>query len=323
MLIENPKTYTGHEVETIFFRPTFCGKSAEELGIHVLYNMPMPTTVQVLTGKNNLLRTFSSGWQGSTTSEKLQKIIPMSRVKAESSYSASDYFSMIFELITNSADVNMGDLTGTELEKAETELFRKAIAEDIYATMWLGDKAGEYSEFTTFDGFIPMLIHDHNDDQNPGNYKVEASLGEKSVAEILRGAWEGASEALRSLASDGKLAFFVSSDIYDAYQFYLDENGSSNSYAELQGGRQQLCYHGIPLVEVPVAKYNPTGIGTFCLLTDRRNFVLALNTAASPENEVRMWYNPDEMENRQRAVFLAGATVADLALVSGVIVASI
>ena len=46
--------------------------------------------------------------------------------------------------------------------------------------------------------------------------------------------------------------------------------------------------------------------------------VLALNTADSPENEVRMWYNPDELENRQRAVFLAGTTVIDPELVSWV-----
>ena len=320
MLIENPKTYTGHEVETIFFRPTFCGKSAEELGVHVLYNMPMPTTVQVLTNKNNILRSFSSGWQGSTTSDKLQKTIPMSRVKAESAYSASDYFSMVFELITNSSDVNMGDLTGTELEKAETELFRKAIAEDIYATMWVGDTRNQFSEYTTFDGFITNLLRCLEESEAECRYTAESDIDNMAVSDILRGAWENASEALRSLASDGHLAFYVSSDIYDAYQFHLDENGSSNAYLDMQGGRQQLCYHGIPLVEVPLAKYSPNGIGSFCILTDRRNLVLALNTSALPENEVRMWYNPDAMENRQRAVFLAGTTVADVELVSGVIV---
>ena len=44
---------------------------------------------------------------------------------------------------------------------------------------------------------------------------------------------------------------------------------------------------------------------SFGMLTDRRNLVLAVNTADMPGNEVRMWYNPDEMENRQRAVFMA------------------
>jgi hypothetical protein len=50
---------------------------------------------------------------------------------------------------------------------------------------------------------------------------------------------------------------------------------------------------------------------TFRILTDRRNFVLAVNTADYPGSEVRMWYNPDEMENRQRAVFMVGCEILD------------
>lgn len=49
---------------------------------------------------------------------------------------------------------------------------------------------------------------------------------------------------------------------------------------------------------------------SFCLLTDRRNLVLAVNTADFPGNECA-WYNPDLMENRQRAVFMAGCDVLD------------
>lgn len=52
------------------------------------------------------------------------------------------------------------------------------------------------------------------------------------------------------------------------------------------------------------------------MLTDRLNLVLAVNTADMPGNEVRMWYNPDEMENRQRAVFMAGCAILDESLVT-------
>ena len=45
--IEKPKTYTGHDLETIFFRPMLCGPSAQELGVRILYNLPTPTTVQL------------------------------------------------------------------------------------------------------------------------------------------------------------------------------------------------------------------------------------------------------------------------------------
>ena len=110
--------------------------------------------------------------------------------------------------------------------------------------------------------------------------------------------------------------------MYDDYQFYLDENGTNSAYVDMHSGRQKLYYHGIPVIEVPITGANLDSLGSFCLLTDSRNLVLALNTASSPENEVRMWYNPDEMENRQRAVFLAGTAIVDLDLVSGYIVTS-
>ena len=65
---------------------------------------------------------------------------------------------MIYELITNRADVNMDDLTGTELEQAETELFKRAIAESLRVTMWIGDKeAGAGTEYATFNGFIKRI----------------------------------------------------------------------------------------------------------------------------------------------------------------------
>ena len=72
-LIENPKTYTGRDLETIFFRPMFTGANAEELGIRVLYNMPLPTTVQVWSGGQNILQEFSCGWSGEPCTKKKQK----------------------------------------------------------------------------------------------------------------------------------------------------------------------------------------------------------------------------------------------------------
>lgn len=38
-------------------------------------------------------------------------------MKAELGYSAADYFSLVYGLITNRPEVNMEDLTGTELEE--------------------------------------------------------------------------------------------------------------------------------------------------------------------------------------------------------------
>lgn len=317
MIIENSKTYNLTEVENLFFRPTFCGKAAEEFGIRVLYNMPIPTKVPLFSHNNNILKNFSPGWQGGSSATLVQKEIPMKKLKAESAYSAEDYFSTIYEMIATSADVNLGDLTGTDLEKAETELFRRSLAESIYATTWFGDEYGEISEYTEFSGFIRRCITSHEENGSKVPISVHGDQIEIEVEQLLRETWESASKKLRALISEGNLAFFVSSDIYDAYQFYLDSVGLTNAYAESSNGRLPLNFHGIPLMEVPSNGYAILGARSFCILTDRRNLVLALNTADSPEKEVRMWYNPDEMENRQRVVFLAGTMLVDDLLIAG------
>jgi hypothetical protein len=117
------------------------------------------------------------------------------------------------------------------------------------------------------------------------------------------------------------VAFFVSPRIYALYQSFLDSAYGSASYQDCQTGRAQLAYHGFPVIEINLEPY----IGEselsedFIIFTDRRNLALAVNTADSPGSEIRMWYNPDEMENRQRAVFAIGCEVLDEELVSAYI----
>ena len=316
MIIENSKTYNLTDVENLFFRPAFCGKSAEELGIRVLYNMPVPTKVPLFTHNNNILKSFASGWQGGSSSTLTQKEVEMKKLKAESSYSAEEYFSTIYEMITASADVNLGDLTGTDLEKAETELFRRSLAKSIYTTMWFGDTTSGISANRGFDGFLAHIVNLAEGDINP-SVIVCSDEEELSIEELFNDVWVNAEDDLRALASDGNLVFFVSSDIYDAYQFYLDRKGLTNTCVDTLVARPTLTYHGIPLVEISSNGCQLNRATSFCILTDRRNLVLALNTADSPEKEIRMWYNPDEMENRQRVVFLAGTAIVDDLLVSG------
>ena len=158
-IIVNPKNYTGHDLDNIFFRPLLTGPSAESLGIRILYNMPMPTTVHVWSRPDNVLQPFASGWDGGESATKYQKTINMRKVKAETQFSADDYFSLVFEKIVGSSDVSYQDLTGTELEKAETELFRQAIVEGIRSTMWIGDISGIVSDTTTFNGFFRQILN--------------------------------------------------------------------------------------------------------------------------------------------------------------------
>ncbi len=308
--IEQAKAYTGRDLETIFFRPMLSGPDAQALGIRVMYNMPVPTTLQFWKRGGDILQKYSAGgWSGSAPTAKFQKTIDLSRVKAEMSYSAEDYFNMVFELVSARAEVNLDDLSGTELETAETALFKESIAESIRATMWVGDTA-RASKFNTFDGFLKKLVTDVAETGTEIPHFAITSLADADAAEgVLKKLWDESSEALHEFKSQGNLVYLVTSDIYARYEESLDNVLLESAYLAKQNGREGLSYKGIPVVDVQLSGYLadfPELPQSFGILTDRRNLALAVNTADYPGTEVKMWYNPDVMENRQRAIFMAG-----------------
>lgn len=317
--LESPKTYTGSDLETIFFRPMLSGPSAEQLGVRVLYNMPVPTTIQLWKGRSNILQKYTAaGWSGGESAQKWQKTIRLSRVKAELGFSAADYFSLVYERIAARADVNMDDLTGSELEQAETELFRRSVAESIRATMWIGDTS-HASSYNTFDGFLKIIKAGIDDEMIAGTVYSTADMNDTTkVTPLFEKLFANAAEELKDLKAEGQLAYFVTSDVYHLYERYLDGIGADASYTDRINGREELAWHGIPVIDVRLSSYlaSTSLHKSFCLLTDRRNLVVAVNTSDFPGNEIRMWYNPDLMENRQRAVFMAGCEVLDENLIA-------
>ncbi len=309
--IVEPKVYQGKDLETIFFRPMLSGASADSLGIRVLYNMPVPTTLNFWRGAANVLRPYTSGWSGGASSEKFQKTIEMHKVKSEMGYSAADYFTMVFEQIAGRADVNFEDLGGTELEEAETRLFRESLADCLRTTMWIGSRKRTNGYYDTFDGFLIQLI---NDIANLSQVEsVAFTTAEMEAADggetLLKKVWDKAPLELRELKSEGNLAFFVTSDVYSRYEESLDSSSIEAAYIARQEGRPSLSFRGIPVIDMQISSFL-TGVNdmpkTWAVLTDRRNLALAVNTADFPGTEIRMWYNADEMQNRQRAVFAVG-----------------
>lgn len=311
--IEQIKTYTGSDLENIFFRPMLSGPSAQDLGIKIMYNMPVPTTLYFWKRQGDILQKYSaSGWNGSSAASKYQKTMNLSRVKAEVGYSAEDYFTMVYETISASSEINQEDLTGTELEKAETQLFMESIAESIRATMWLGDTTRDDAEggLNTFDGFIKQINTELEDSDCEINSSVITVADSQVVAEeILKSLWTNSSSSLKEFKSQGNLVYLVTSDVYAAYEDALDSVVLESAYLAKQNGRESLCYRGIPVIDVKLTDYLEDLSDmpqSFAILTDRRNLAMAVNTSDFPGTEARMWYNPDLMENRQRAVFMAG-----------------
>ena len=308
--IENVKNYSGKDLETIFFRPMLTGPGADELGIRVMYNMPVPTTLHLWKRSGDILQKYTqAGWNGASSASKFQKTINMSKVKAEIGYSADDYFSKVYELITNRPDVNMDDLSGTELEEAETTLFKESIAESIRATMWLG-KTSRSTGLNTFDGLLTRIDTDSKLAGTEIAVRSYADIDPDLVEDLIKGAWNAASDSLKALKSQGNLVYFVSTDVYNAYEDHLDSSVLEAAYLAKQEGREGLSYRGVPVVDLHLSGYASVASdlpASFIILTDKRNLALAVNTNDFPGTEVRMWYNPDLMENRQRAIFMAGA----------------
>lgn len=314
--ITTEKTYTGTQLADIFYRPTLSGKSAEELGMRVLYNMPMPLTLTLWSHAGDGIKAYQRGFQGGDNATRVSKTIDMTKCKLEQAFSPEDYFATVYETLTNTPNVNLQDLQGSDLEKAETDLFRAFIRENLRVQMWVGKK-GRESKYNVFDGFLTKCLDTVNYTQLH-RVSISAAPSSSNIIATLSSVWKAAPAELKTLRSSGELAYFVTSDVIDAYEAYLDSKGGTDAYKEMQNGRTVLKYHGIELIEAEVDSIlaDLTDMPeSFVLLAPKKNLVFALNTAAMPDADVRMWYNADELENRQRACFLAGAEILDENLV--------
>ena len=316
-LIENTKLYSGNDLENIFFKPMIADNAFQEQGIRVLYNMPVPTVIHMWGASNDVLKPYQVGWQGGSSATKENKTVNLCKVKAESAFNATDYYSRVYESITTRPDVNLQDLSGTDLEMAETAMFKKAIAESLRITAWIGNTESSGS-YDTFDGILSK-VNDACEESGRKAVIFQDDIDDSTVLEALNNIWASAPEELKALKKDGQLAFFVSSDFYSAYEEFVYQTAAMNNAQSYTEGYDTMYYRGIPLVDIGIsaAALRENDLAeSQCLLTDRRNLIVALNTSDHPEAEVRMWYNPDQMENRQRAVFLAAADFIDFNLVA-------
>jgi hypothetical protein len=305
-LIENQKNYTGEQTAEVFFRPSFTGENAVALGLRVLFNTPVNTTLNFWSRRENILKKYAEGWQGGDSAKKYQKTIVMEKVKAEQAFQPSEYFSTVYEKITNTPGVNLQDLTGTDLANAEEALFRQAIAEDTRVTMWVGDKAKGVSDYDLFDGLIVKA----STYEKTKKVSLASTPTDKTIKAALDSVWKAAPAALKALKSSGKLVYFVTEDVYDAYESFLDASTNNVAYNEMQMGRSVLNYHGVEVHKMEIDSHLKTS-QSIIILSHKDNLVLALNTTSLPEAGARMWYNPDEMQNRQRVCFLAGTEILD------------
>ena len=132
------------------------------------------------------------------------------------------------------------------------------------------------------------LLSDAEEQEIPT--EMYESVSADNADERLRSVWDNASEELRNMRSEGQLAFFVTTDVYGAYEDSLEVADNEAAYRVRQDGPGSLMFKGIPVIDMKLggylAKYYDLGV-SFILLTDRRNLPAE---AASPfPSSATMW----------------------------------
>ena len=151
--LENSKQYTGTDLENIFFRPMLTGPSAQELGVRVLYNMPQPThpalgrAAQHPPGNSPP----QAGREAPPATKKGEDRQPQPRESRTGILRRRLLLDGLRKDHGN-GERQHGRPLGHRPRTGRTTLFRQALAENIRATMWIGDTTAT-SGYNTFDGF--------------------------------------------------------------------------------------------------------------------------------------------------------------------------
>lgn len=243
--------YHGKENFEKIIRPRFMGTKPAEMGIRIIDTQGASSIKLNFFGKiAKILMPYVTGFQGGTLSPQKQKKLTVSEFKAENEYSKQDYKNMIYEQITNKGGVAQNDITGTDVFKAELEVFFSAVEADVFSVFWLGDttkthiQAGTYPDGTAYaagdadkyynvmDGILKHIMDDVY--QSYVSHQVRITGWNKTTYPILYLAESGGtvyaygSAAHRTGASSANRLFsFTATNSTYPYQATVSELNSS------------------------------------------------------------------------------------------------
>ena len=243
--------YHGKENFEMIIRPRFMGTKPAEMGIRIIDTQGASSIKLNFFGKiAKILMPYVTGFQGGTLSPQKQKKLTVSEFKAENEYSKQDYKNMIYEQITNKGGVAQNDITGTDVFKAELEVFFSAVEADVFSVFWLGDttkthiQAGTYPDGTAYaagdadkyynvmDGILKQIMDDVY--QSYVSHQVRITGWNKTTYPVLYLAESGGtvyaygSAAHRTGASSGNRLFsFTATNSTYPYEATISELNSS------------------------------------------------------------------------------------------------
>jgi len=141
-----------------------------------------------------------------------------------------------------------------------------------------------------------------------------ADLSSGESEDIFKELYETSNKVLKATPKNEKY-MLVTDTILENYISYLESLGTERAQIQLENGQSLHQYRGIPIIPLSweidleadfahASGENPA-YPHRVIYTNQDNLVLGLNSLNS-WSETRMWYNPDEEENRFRSKFEMG-----------------
>ena len=323
--------WNGKEVEEILFRPRYIGMKPEERGFRVVFTVQSSIRLHFFGKLGKILMPYVSGFQGGTSNAHKVREFTVAEFKAEMAYDKHDYDGMMLEQFFIDG-IAQNDIDGTVVMQAEQKIFMDALDSDTIRVFWLGDTtkthlaAGTYPSGTAYNLGDPDKYYNQINGllknimdvaaASPTSDQVKkitmpSSLGADDAIEIMKSVFDGSTKELQKLRDRKLLAFYCTDNFINNYRDTLAADGTEASRIQVIEGIDRYTYMGIPLIPMDIDEhiandFDSSYPDTICILSTPQNFALVIN-AASPRAEVKMWFNNDENERRQRAQFKMAA----------------
>ena len=151
LLITASTNYVGEQSADLIMRPLFAGDDVRQYGFRVLLTKERKVDLTMWDAIRKKLRAYTSGFQGGTGSKRVGKQLNLAEFKVETNYDKHTYFDTVYDVITNTNGVSQNDITGTEVHRAEIQLFNETLQHDVFMTMFAGDLLKQTFDGTNYD----------------------------------------------------------------------------------------------------------------------------------------------------------------------------
>lgn len=319
---ENPVVYGGEKPSAadlkaqLLVEPAANVPMITNLGFTVQEGVKSATTSYALTQPEKVTKKgqdcgdFTPTGAGATMTPRPFSVDPMLIALQDC---AKRYEGTIMEGALKRGHANDGDLSGTVIEEIVRELLTPVVYKDALRIFFLADKTNASTDYNQTDGLRKKLVGAVNDgDIDRVVIAADAMATDPNAAvEMFEALYYDAPQQLQDIDDETK-AIYVDGATYNNYKKFLrSEKTLESSKIELQNGRKELSFEGVPVIKVGIlGQYLRQDFALespyLAVYTQPKNLVMATDLV-SDMAEIKLWYDINTEYNRTRVKYRLGA----------------